>query len=82
MEKGAPTVVDFPPLDAWLRKHNAKWLWCADTHHATVQTWEINGRIFLILLYTVAPAWDIFTSHDGNGVYESLLDADRRLGIA
>lgn len=78
-----PHVEDFPALAQWLDKHCAMMLWSTIGYppHAVVQGWKINGRLVLVLLYTHAPSWDIFTAPDSSLSDQTLADAEKRLGL-
>lgn len=87
----APAVENYPPLKAWLDKHDAvrvhqfqgggvcaSWAFGADL---CVEIWRINGYPFVIQIYGHNRGWNILTSLDTNSIPDTLRDAEIRLGI-
>ena len=87
-----PWVGNYPPLQQWLDKHDARCLWQipssppddGDIDWAPqfyVEAWSIGRRIFILTVYSNKMGWYLFTDCDSPRIDESLADAEQRLGI-
>lgn len=74
MAKGnEPWIRNYPPLQAWLDKHNAHCLWQtrADGRamneeeyrpRSYVEGWMVNGRVVVIVVHADKHGWEIHTA--------------------
>ena len=46
-----------------------------------IETWAVNGRVFVVLVYSVRNGWNIFTDGNEPKIDATLEDAERRLGL-
>lgn len=81
-----PWIGNYPPLKEWLHKIKATCLnqlpsGDHDRPFAMLEMWQANGRVFLILIHSFRHGWDIYTAGETNKIDDTLLDAERRLGI-
>lgn len=82
-----PWVANYPPLDEWLKKHEARCNWQipmgdADNPVAYLESYMINGHEAIVIVRANRLGWEIFTSGDSNRVDLTMADADARLGLA
>jgi hypothetical protein len=85
--KNKPWVGNYPPLDAWLKKHNGRCMWqlrnggTEDDPQSYLECWLVNTRPVLIQVHANQHGWSIFTELDSSKIDETLTDAEKRLGI-
>lgn len=85
--KEKPYVANYPPLAAWLKKHEARCMWQVpmggtfDTATAYVEGWMFGGRIAILVVHANGMGWDVFTSGSDSRIKETLEDAEKRLGL-
>ena len=80
-----PIISNYPPLDQWLAKHDARRQWKLpggpiSAPSMSVEGWLIGGQLFLIMVHANQIGWDLFTSCHDRNVKITLADAEARLG--
>ena len=77
------TTADHPPLDAWLTKHHARFLWrtAGEAGGAPAfEAWAIGANLLLVALYmptTDSGGWGLFMEPSmSNDITKTLADAD------
>jgi hypothetical protein len=88
-----PFVSNYPPLQEWLIKHNARCMWQipsnpkprdADwdwTPGSYIEQWAIGRHLFIIVVHSNKMGWDIFTNKETPRIDETLRDVELRLGL-
>lgn len=90
-----PWVSNYPPLQDWLRKHEARCMWqwpCGEppsdpderygwTPVAYVECWMVNLKTIFLVVHARKMGWEIYTALDSPKVDETLREVERRLGI-
>ena len=83
------TVGHHPPLDAWLTKRHARFLWRVrgEVGHPVVEGWAIGANLVLVTLYQPTDGerggWDLFfEASQSNNIATTLTDADARLAAS
>lgn len=88
-----PYVSNYPPLQEWLDKHEARCMWqvpmqCEHDRHgepptAYVELYEFpkTSRHAIVLIHGRKMGWDIFISSNDHQIKTTLEDAERRLGL-
>lgn len=83
-----PVVGNYPRLQAWLDKHEARPMWSLingdglDTAQASVEGWMVRGgAIAILVIHANKQGWNIFTSCDSNKIDETFADAEQRLKL-
>lgn len=86
-------IENYPPLDEWLKKHEARCAWQQpmgggdpdhkDYNPAFVECWVFpkTGRHCIITVQTRKHGWEIYTPGDSNKIDLTLEDAEKRLGL-
>jgi hypothetical protein len=80
-------VANYPPLHDWLRKRDARCNWQvplggeSDDPSAFIESWRIGGGEVIIVVRANQNGWNIYTACPGNGLEESLTDAEVRVGL-
>jgi len=90
-----PWVSNYPPLKAWLDKHEARcqwqlpsnprpndaaWDWSPGSY---IEGWRLKGSnaVVILVVHSNKMGWDVFTSVGTNNVGDTLEDAEKRLGL-
>lgn len=87
-----PWVSNYPPLQAWLKKHDARCLWQRPMQNdpqeesdwaptAYIECWQIALRPFIIVVHANKGGWDLYTACESMKISETLEDAEKRLGL-
>ena len=81
-----PYTDNYPPLKAWLNKHNGRCveqvrLNCGTRAEQMLEVWNIGNGSVVIRVWAERAGWDIFTAHASNSIELALNDAELRLGI-
>ncbi len=90
-----PYVSNYPPLRAWLDKHDARCMWQVPSQappsdpdeaygwvpQAYIECWIVGKRPCIILVRGNKMGWEIYTDGNTIKIDETLADAERRLGI-
>jgi hypothetical protein len=74
-------IANYPPLHAWLDALEARRLHQQRFGNDMIETWTVNGQVFVVLVHSNGNGWDIFTSAASSSVAVTLEDAEERLGI-
>jgi hypothetical protein len=80
-------VENYPPLHEWLKKHEARCNWQvpiageSSDPAAFVESWAVGRGELILVVRAHQHGWNIFTALPGNGIEESLADAEIRLGL-
>lgn len=78
-----PWISNYPPLDAWLKKHDARCMWQIpygdpERPQAYVECWRVGRGSVVVVVRADNHGWDIYSNLNTNSVAESLDDAARR----
>jgi len=88
-----PWVSNYPPLREWLNKHDARCMWQVPSQErpneadydwvpqAYIECWIVGRRPCIIVVRGDKMGWEIYTDGDTHRIDETLLDAERRLGL-
>lgn len=81
--KNEPYVSNYPPLDQWLKKHNAHCLWQMmdgpeDQRTRAVEAWQVGTAIVIVVVHGNQHGWEIFTSLNTLDIAATLADAEQR----
>lgn len=91
-----PWVSNYPPLQEWLDKVEAKCQWqipmqpkpTADDDYepdwaptAYVECWAVGKGTVIIIVRAEQHGWEIYSALDSNSVQESLADVEKRCGV-
>lgn len=88
-----PWVSNYPPLKEWLDKHEARCMSQVPSHEkprdadydwtpqSYIEFWIVNRRAVILVVRAHKMGWDIYTAADTPKVAETLLDAERRVGL-
>lgn len=92
--KNAPWISNYPPLKAWLNKHNARCMWQIgmqpeDSNQvreygyptAYVECWLVGKALAIVIIHDNKMGWEIYTPAGTPLISETLADAERRLGL-
>ena len=81
-------VENYPPLHEWLRKHEARCNWQVplggeepENPTAFIESWQVGRGELIVVVRANQFGWNIYTALPGNGIAESLADAEVRLGL-
>lgn len=89
-----PYVENYPPLREWLDKHDGRCMWqipmqCEHARQdrspptAYIEMWMFpkSNEQLIIEVRSNKMGWNIYSSTTSHEIYETLADAERRLGI-
>jgi hypothetical protein len=88
-----PWTSNYPPLEAWLDKHNAQCMYQLPTSprqptddedwqpRAYVEMYLIGGRPCIVIIHANKMGWEIYTPIGSTKITETFADAEQRLGI-
>ncbi len=75
-------------LQEWLDRKQARCLWQIDTSNqeghtkgSSLTAYMINGRVCIVQMFNGGTAWDIYTASPSVRWSDTLIDAERRLGL-
>ena len=91
-----PWVANYPPLQVWLHKHEARCMWqwpCGEppsdpddrydwTPCAYVECYLVRTKLVIVVVHANRNGWEIYTAPDALKVDETLAEVERRIGIA
>jgi hypothetical protein len=89
-----PWVSNYPALKNWLDRLDAHCMWqipmnerprgagCDWAPTSYVECWMVGRRPIVILVHSNKMGWDIYTNADTSRIDETLVDAERRVGVA
>lgn len=84
--KDKPYVDNYPPLKAWLDKHEARCNWqlpLSKRGETFVESWSMpNGHDFLLTIHAYRRGWNLYTADRRGEIVVTLEDAEERLGLA
>lgn len=76
-----PWIENYPPLRAWLDRHNARCLSQTKDGDGFLERWLIGTRICLIEVRPRNMGWNIYTDSDSPTIVATIRDAETRLGL-
>lgn len=81
-----PWTANYPALQRWLDAHGARCvaqlpLGNVRSPQAYLETWMVNGRVFVVQVFAERKGWNIYTAYPGNETTDTLIDAEQRLGL-
>ncbi len=79
-----PWIANYPPLDEWLRKNDARCDWQMKlgkgAHASMLEQWRMPGSLpFIILVLAGQHGWEIYTPCHENNVEKTLEDTKKRI---
>lgn len=74
-----PYISNYPPLDEWLKRHEARCAWQRYDARMNLEGWMIGTRLCIVMVHANGGGWDIFTPSPSLIVTETLRDAEERL---
>lgn len=87
-----PYVSNYPVLQAWLEKHNARCMWQVPREpkpddvgydwapQAYIECWMVR-RPIIIVIYSNKMGWEMYSALDSAKYADTFEDAEKRLGI-
>jgi hypothetical protein len=83
MSNNEPYVSNYPPLDQWLKKHDAHCLWQLmdgpkDRRTRAVEAWQVRTATVIVVVHRDQHGWELFTSLDTLDIAATLADAEQR----
>lgn len=81
--KNEPHVSNYPPLDQWLKKHDARCLWQLmdgpeDRRTRAVEAWQVRTTTVIAVVHRDQHGWELFTTLDTLDIAATLADAEQR----
>lgn len=79
---------DHPVLDAWLDKHDARFLWRqqGNKNAPIIEGWRIKARVVLVLLFPIKDGkpggWDLVAELDTSDISQTFAAIETELGLA
>lgn len=76
------TARDYPALDGWLVKYNARKLWRVVVNDRAIEAWQLHGgRGVLVEVHPDGNGWDLWSNDDTIDIDETLEAVERRYGL-
>jgi hypothetical protein len=80
------TISDYPALQAWLDKHEARFCFSllprTDKQSTpSIEAWRVGTGIAYVVLYPGTKGWDIVTGCSSHEIAKTFADAESRLGV-
>lgn len=80
------SIGDYPPLQAWLNKHEARFCYSLlpridKDSTPSIECWRVGNSVAFIVLYPGTRGWDIVTGCASNDIDKTLDDVEERVGI-
>lgn len=76
-------------LQEWLERRQARCVWQIDTSKmegftagSSLTAYIVNGRFLIVQMFNGGQAWDIYTGTPSLKWSDTLIDAERRLGLS
>ena len=89
-----PYVSNYPPLQTWLDKHDARCMWqrsmqdedsaqVRDRGYPTayIECWMVNSRPVIIVVHANKHGWEIYTALNDIRTGTTLKDAEQRVSV-
>jgi hypothetical protein len=68
-------------LNTWLTAHRARALWWTTAGRAQLTGYDIGGALVVVMRWPDGEGWDIYTSHAGLRIDDTLRDVEQRIGL-
>ncbi len=88
-----PFLNNYPPLQAWLKKHGARCMWqvpmeprprnaSSDWYpRAYLEGWLVGKQIVVVQVHADRFGWELYIAPDTGKIDETLAEAELRLGL-